>query len=759
MALSRFVLPFSDVGSGIAPSAGAKLFFYETGTSTPKNTFTDSAGTTPNANPVIADANGVFGDIWIDGTYKVVLKDKNDVQKWEADPIVQSLSVGDSSFVKNVDTLASAIASTTLANGDILNIRERISTFGGGAVWDVVLASSVTLSPGQPTVGNIVACTGVPTLALVLRTNGVYDVRQFGAKADGIADDAAACKSAIDAAIAATLTGTGGIYGTPDNASGSAPLVRFPAGVYKIESSLTSNAGNASLNYLRIQGNNATIVPSAGVILFGGVGFDVKFEGLDVRGGAAAISIKTGNADSDVITINDCSFLEQTDAHVISDSTSNSTILTINRTKMIQRLSGGQTVRLPTCDYAIIRDSWIKTNSIVAFTVGESPAPSSPAKLMIENCLGVPGPITAGTGGRWADVYGEFHATKFRFGGEDGGAPALRFLGDGVGGVSITNSSAFSARDFIEFYGLPNFLYVNNVNGLTDIDGLFFNTSLTNEQFRKFAEESDVSFDNVQPAGFGGFPFMDSDLYNLQTKLGIWIIMSKLLNKGQWQYHGKTRRLEAGKLLASFEQQATGWAISVTNMTAAGAPDPYAVQARTFTATADNADFSYTNNTYLNPSSLTANSTYTHVVVFDSTIAGNGAIKVRVTIGGTVRYIMLTGGRQVVSIPFVYVNNTAAPVTNMDRLVYRAVNLPNGSVVEIGRQMLIEGFVDYDEEVAVVTGTAAPGAIPSVTNQSSSYFRGDLLYLTNVSAGGHIGQVNTLEGNPGTWKTYGSVTA
>ena len=84
---SRFILPFADVGNGISPSAGAQLFFFDAGTSTPRDTFSDEAATTPNSNPVTSDGTGVFSDIWIVGTYKVVLKDKNDVQIWEADPV------------------------------------------------------------------------------------------------------------------------------------------------------------------------------------------------------------------------------------------------------------------------------------------------------------------------------------------------------------------------------------------------------------------------------------------------------------------------------------------------------------------------------------------------------------------------------------------------------------------------------------------------------------------------------------------------
>ena len=87
MSLSRFILPFADVGSGIRPAANAKLFFYETGTTTAKNTYNCPDGTTANSNPVIADTSGLFPDIFGVGFYKVVLQDKNGNQIWEADPV------------------------------------------------------------------------------------------------------------------------------------------------------------------------------------------------------------------------------------------------------------------------------------------------------------------------------------------------------------------------------------------------------------------------------------------------------------------------------------------------------------------------------------------------------------------------------------------------------------------------------------------------------------------------------------------------
>jgi hypothetical protein len=86
----RFYAPrfqaFDDNGD---PLPGAKLFFYEAGTTTPAETYSDAARTQPNANPVIADSAGRFGNIFLTSgdAYKAVLKTADDVTVWTADPI------------------------------------------------------------------------------------------------------------------------------------------------------------------------------------------------------------------------------------------------------------------------------------------------------------------------------------------------------------------------------------------------------------------------------------------------------------------------------------------------------------------------------------------------------------------------------------------------------------------------------------------------------------------------------------------------
>lgn len=59
---------------------GGKIFSYSAGTITPQDTFTSSAGTIPNANPMILGTNGRFaGAIWLttQQVYKFVITDSS----------------------------------------------------------------------------------------------------------------------------------------------------------------------------------------------------------------------------------------------------------------------------------------------------------------------------------------------------------------------------------------------------------------------------------------------------------------------------------------------------------------------------------------------------------------------------------------------------------------------------------------------------------------------------------------------------------
>lgn len=61
------------------PLAGGLVYTYAAGTNTPKETFTDSAGTTPSTNPIVLDVNGEAIIYW-SGAYKVNIFSSTGVQ-------------------------------------------------------------------------------------------------------------------------------------------------------------------------------------------------------------------------------------------------------------------------------------------------------------------------------------------------------------------------------------------------------------------------------------------------------------------------------------------------------------------------------------------------------------------------------------------------------------------------------------------------------------------------------------------------------
>lgn len=179
---SRFIMPFADVGSGIKPSSGAKLFFFETDGVTPKDTFSDQLSTpTPNTNPAISDSNGVFSDIYISGDYKVTLKDKNDSLKFSLAEVSEVSTgdfdtnlINDLSQVYEFATVALYKAFTTaFPTGKTIKLLDR------GAEFTVIAGT------GTANTFDIIASTEVSQSINLTIDDGVLRTHQLGAKSDG----------------------------------------------------------------------------------------------------------------------------------------------------------------------------------------------------------------------------------------------------------------------------------------------------------------------------------------------------------------------------------------------------------------------------------------------------------------------------------------------------------------------------------------------------------------------------------------------
>lgn len=94
--LERFFSPLMRVfDQNLKSLPGARLYFFDAGTSTPRVTYADKFGEIENSNPVIADASGSFPPIFLLGLYRVELRSsKNIVQPgWPIDNVGQDSSI------------------------------------------------------------------------------------------------------------------------------------------------------------------------------------------------------------------------------------------------------------------------------------------------------------------------------------------------------------------------------------------------------------------------------------------------------------------------------------------------------------------------------------------------------------------------------------------------------------------------------------------------------------------------------------------
>ena len=129
---SAFIQPREFDNSGRLLANGT-IAFYEAGTSTLADVFSDSTGT-PLANPVLIDGAGTFRVFGEPTAHKVIIRDADGVQIWEQDPCFPFGSGGNAagsgtSFI--VDTYADLRALPT--DYDIVFVRGAYAVGDGGA--------------------------------------------------------------------------------------------------------------------------------------------------------------------------------------------------------------------------------------------------------------------------------------------------------------------------------------------------------------------------------------------------------------------------------------------------------------------------------------------------------------------------------------------------------------------------------------------------------------------------------------------------
>lgn len=158
------------------PLNGGKVYTYEAGTTTPKDTYVASDGAA-NLNPVILDSAG-RANIWLDGNYKITLTDANDVPIYTVDDVTNnSVSPVYTGGTVTGSATALVVSATTPDNFDLITgavifiTPTQINT--GSSTINVAGSGAITIKKGSPSgLVNLDAGDLAPTIPLVLYYNG-----------------------------------------------------------------------------------------------------------------------------------------------------------------------------------------------------------------------------------------------------------------------------------------------------------------------------------------------------------------------------------------------------------------------------------------------------------------------------------------------------------------------------------------------------------------------------------------------------------
>lgn len=200
MAIKLLFAPEMAFSLGVfAP--GAKAYFYKTGTTTAVTTYSDSGYTTPHANPVVADAAGVFPAVFYSGVddVKAVITDASDATISTIDPVgrvgssgsgadgisfspvIGNLATDVQTAIENlttdVNTLEAASFSTAITAGNDLN------TLAGDGFFDWNSTSVPSNGPAAATDGVLLQVDNGTTKDQMIVSKSVVYVRRYESSA------------------------------------------------------------------------------------------------------------------------------------------------------------------------------------------------------------------------------------------------------------------------------------------------------------------------------------------------------------------------------------------------------------------------------------------------------------------------------------------------------------------------------------------------------------------------------------------------
>ena len=168
MSVSMIGPKFYAWGRDGLPLAFGKLYTYKARTNAPKDTYQSEDGIVANTNPVILNGEG-YADVYLDGSYKVVLKDVNENEIWSADPVTAQggeewVNCVSASYLSPTSFKVAGNVTDKYSVGRPLRIDNATSQYGFTAIDTAVFAggeTTITVLDSVILVGVVGVCASI----------------------------------------------------------------------------------------------------------------------------------------------------------------------------------------------------------------------------------------------------------------------------------------------------------------------------------------------------------------------------------------------------------------------------------------------------------------------------------------------------------------------------------------------------------------------------------------------------------------------